>query len=154
MAAARTDVIIRGREIFLAVAKPGQSGQPVFTPFGCMSKFDETLSKETLEISCRSMVGKVGSGKDAESTITIDGFYFIYASGDVASNVSYNELRGYINGPALSYKFGTPAGGDPVYARNYILKELKLTGDNDGLATYSATLESAGAETVANNPTT
>ncbi|UFH52551.1 hypothetical protein [Spirosoma sp. KNUC1025] len=144
MAQARTQAAVTGKEVFLSMTKPGGS---TYVPIGCMSKFDETLSKELYDISCRGFTGKVASGKPAQSSITLDGVYFIYDSGTASAQVAYSELRSYINSPnPIPFKFGTPATGDINWARSYFIKDIKLTADNDGIATYSISLESAGDE--------
>ena len=141
---------VTGREVFLAMVKPGSSGSPPpYVPIGCMSKFDETLSKDLIDISCRGFVGSIGSGKPAQSAISLDGVYFIYDSSVTSAQVAYSELRSYINGPSIPFKFGTPSTGDIQWSRNYLIKDIKLTADNDGIATYSISLQSSGDEVAA-----
>lgn len=147
-AVARTQTIITGIEEILSLAKPGQSGTPVYTPIGCLSKLDKTHSKDTLPVSCRQFVGKIPSGKIAESMISVDGYRYIYGTADVATQVSYDELVSYMDGPALSFQHTTGKIGDKIYTRMYVIKEAKVTADNDGLENYSLSLESSGPEVI------
>jgi hypothetical protein len=148
MPTARTQTIVTGNEEILSLAKPGQTGTVVYTPIGCMSKMDKTHSKDTLAVSCRQFVGKIPSGKIAESTISVDGYRYIYPTADVAVQVSYDELVSYIDGIPLSFQHTTGKTGDKIYTRNYVIKEVKVSADNDGVETYSLSLESSGPEVV------
>lgn len=145
MAARTVSFLVPGQQGLLSVTKPGGS-TPIL--IGCLSKFDVSYSKDTLPVSCRQYTGKVPSGKPSESTISFEGFRYIYITGDVATTVSMDELISYIDGAALVFTItvANAQTGDPIYTRPYIIKSLKYSSDNDGLQTYSGELESAGPE--------
>jgi hypothetical protein len=149
MPTARTQTIVTGAEEILSLAKPGQGGGgTVYTPIGCMSKMDKTHTKDSLQVSCRQFKGKIPSGTPAESSISVDGYRYIYATANVAAQVSYDELVSYIDGPALSFQHTTGKTDDKIYTRMYVIKDVKVSAGNDDLETYSLTLESSGPEVV------
>lgn len=144
MPTARSRKQVQGREIFLSIKKPGGS---TFTVVGCAEDITYKSDKESLKYSCRAGSGKLPSGDDPDWSLSMKGFYFIYASGDQATNVSFLDFHGYhTDDVILEAKWGSDKTDDPIFEGKLFIKSISLEAPNAGLATYA--IEAEGNEPV------
>lgn len=132
----RTISLATGREFSFAIEK---SGSPVI--LGCASNVDYQAQKEVLTANCQSGKKKIVSGDDPDYTITVTGFYQIYATGDVASNVSATEIETYLqNGTEVEWLYKGPHTGDPSRSGTGFISSFSMGTPVEGLATYNFVL--------------
>lgn len=139
--ATRTDKKTKGREIILALKKPGGE---IYVPIGCAQDINFKSSNGEDEYSCRNGTGKMPDGDDPNWSLDLKGFYFIYPSGEKAANVSFEDMAGYHLGQdIIDAKWGSQKEGDPVFTGPIHVKDLGLAAPNKGLATYDFSLSGA-----------
>ncbi|GAB3881285.1 hypothetical protein [Spirosoma agri] len=137
-AAARTNTLVKGREIIVLIKKPGGTD---YILFGCMTAADlDSPGAEVEETACRSGTTKSPSGDIAVPTLSIEHIVRNYATGDKATNVSDDEIQQWNDTAAtidLKYSVGDKAG-DPVYTGQGFFNGFSRKGPQKGDATGGA----------------
>lgn len=146
--AVRNDPVVKGKENVFYVKKPGGN---TFVMLGCMTNYTFDEPGYTLEkVACRAGVKQSTSGDKDLATLNIEGINHVYPTGQVASNVSEEEVRGWAQaGTVLEAKWGGTLEGDPVHSGKGIFNQFSESNPNDANSTYSVTFNSTEEYTTA-----
>ena len=148
--ATRSNKRVNGRSVLFSVKKPGGSD---FIPTACASDIKFKSDKGEDSYSCRSGSGTLPDGDDPTWGLDLEGFYFIYASGEEAANVSFKDfVKWHLDEEFLECKWTTGFVGDPVFTGILWTKGFQLAAPNKGLATYSVTLSGSEKFTMGTVP--
>jgi hypothetical protein len=133
----RSEELVTGRQFYLQVQK-SISGTPTFVTVGCANSVDYGGQSEILTANCYNGKTKIVSGDDPDYSVTLQGFYFIYATANVNANISAKEFEELFQAKTRTlFKLASPHTGDPVRSFGGYINDFKLTGEVNGLVTYS-----------------
>lgn len=118
---------------------------------GCVDSITMKTDKgANLEYSCRSGTGKLPSGKDPITSVSITGVTHFYATGNVANQVSFQELEGYCaEGTVKQFWVGGKHTGDPLFTATFAISSVTLEAKEGEVCTYSMEMESTAKRTTA-----
>lgn len=129
----RSVALATGKEFSIAISK---GASPII--LGCASNIDYQGQKEVLTANCQSGKKKIPSGDDPDYTVTVNGFYMIYPSGEVAANVSATEIETYLqSGDSFDWIYAGPHVGDPKRSGEGFISSFQMGTPVEGLATYN-----------------
>ncbi|RIV20329.1 hypothetical protein DYU11_19960 [Fibrisoma montanum] len=134
--ATRTDPVVLGKQQWFYVKKGSD-----YVALGCMTNYDENEpGYQPQRLSCRSGTKVSPGGEKDLATLNIEGVAHVYASGQVASNVSAEEIRGWTqSGTIVEAKWGGTLEGDPVHSGKGYFTGFSRRNPNDNNTTYSVT---------------
>lgn len=136
----RTKEIALGYDFRLKVNKT-DANPAVYVPLGCAKSIESSLDKEILEANCFSGLTQIASGQQAKEGFSVSGFVFIYATANVAGNVSAAELKQWArDGVTKQYQFAGIHVGDPVETFSAVISNFSQTAAPEGIAEYSFSL--------------
>lgn len=140
--AARTQTRVTGKEIILGVDKAGSGG--TYTLVGCAEDITIKGSKGSTEYSCRSGSGKLPSGDDTQTSISIKGLLMYYPTGEQAANMSAVDFWDWMDaGLIKNVKIFSEGIGDPIWTGPFIVDSFEISGPQSGNGGYSVELSSA-----------
>lgn len=136
---ARTIPTVRGNETTLAVDK---ADNDTFVVIKCATDINMSSDLEILDINCYAGNEKLPSGIDPIPAFTLNGIVKQYPTGEVAANVSGNDLEDwhYAKAPK-EFKYARPFDGDRVRSFMGIVSSFGEAGTSNGVQTYSATIQ-------------
>lgn len=117
---------------------------PAYTAVGCETSNTFSVNGDTIDASCKD-TGGWGDFILGEKSweMSLDALTLFDAT------LGATQILGYIaNDTEILVKITTDVTGDPVWSGNAIVSTFEHTGDNNGIANYSATFTGKGAPTI------
>lgn len=125
-----------GREFALSIEK---AGSPII--IGCASNVDYSGQLEVLTGNCQSGKKQIPSGDDPTYTVAVTGFYHIYKTANVATNISATEIEKYMQlKTEIVWTYKGPHVGDPIRSGTGFITQFGMGTPVEGLATYNFTI--------------
>lgn len=108
---------------------------------GCANNITYTGQKEVLTGNCQKGKIQMPSGDDPTYSIQVSGIVFIYASANVAANVSSTEIEQYMqDSNEIEWIFRGKHVDDPKRSGKGYVTNFELAAPVDGFATYNFTI--------------
>lgn len=131
----RTTEVALGRDFGLLIKK----GTNIMV--GCANNITYSGQKEVLTGNCKKGKIQMPSADDPSYTLQVTGIVFIYASGNVATNISSTEIEKYMqDNEEIEWSFSGQHEGDPKRDGTGFVTAFEMGTPVENFATYSFTI--------------
>lgn len=127
-----------GRQTAFLIKKPTTS---TYVPMGCLTDYEfNEKGKTVAKVSCRDGSFSAPAGDKDLATVSLSGINRVFTAGDVATNVSKDEIQTYTkDGTVLDIKCGGTLVDDILHTGKGFFTDFSDKNPNDANGTFSVT---------------
>lgn len=135
--------IIQGRNLLLSV-----DGVAI----GCSTTNSFSSEREMIDAACKES-GEYFDGTPGliTATLSTDGLVKVDTPADPTKTRAYDLLALHQAGTKIEFSFGTDVTGEKTIEGEAYITSIEITGEAEGNATYSASMQVVGPYTVVTN---
>jgi hypothetical protein len=119
---------------------------------GCATSNSFSSEREMVDGSCKES-GEFYDGTPGMITATLstDGLVKVDTPADPTKTRGYDLLALHLAGTKIEFAFGTVDSGEKTIEGSCFINSIEITGESEGNATYSASMQVVGAYTIVTN---